>query len=441
MKHLPTPSHREQVALFRLGIIGDLLALDLARGELAAELQARSERRYRPPGQTRTRRYHWKTLQRWYYAAKSDGAAALEPDSRTRGRALQLTGPQREVLLAIRGEHPSASAELILEEAVTHGVVAAGAVSLATLRRLFREAGLPRRSLRRADRGDDQRRRWRTCKPGLLWQGDVCHLLLHPDESVRRFYIHAFMDDHSRYVVALMALEQEREVDMLEAFFGALLKHPKPHAVYLDNGACYSGELFALICKRLDIRLVHAEPHAPKARGLQERFWRTLRTRCLDYLPATATLHDVNQALWAFLDADYHRRPHAGLFGATPRKSYFDALPGAEPPLSPARLAEAVETTLTRHVRGDATFTVDTVLYEVTGRHLLGKEVNVVVDGLTGRVLRVTHRGKPVPFGLCRPADNAERKRPAKPPKDCPKTVTFTPIATLLQKARELNHD
>ncbi len=46
----PTPSHREAIALFRLGVIGDLLARDLARGELKQELLARSRTRYRPPG-------------------------------------------------------------------------------------------------------------------------------------------------------------------------------------------------------------------------------------------------------------------------------------------------------------------------------------------------------------------------------------------------------
>ena len=34
---------------------------------------------------------------------------------------------------------------------------------------------------------------------------------------------------------------------------------------------------------------------------------------CLDHLPATASVHEVSLALWSWLDADYHRRPHAAL--------------------------------------------------------------------------------------------------------------------------------
>jgi len=64
--------------------------MDLAPGELRDELVRRSQRRYRPPGSNRTRRYHWKTLQRWYYVAKAEQPGALEPASRTRGFGLAL---------------------------------------------------------------------------------------------------------------------------------------------------------------------------------------------------------------------------------------------------------------------------------------------------------------------------------------------------------------
>lgn len=170
----PRPSHREAVALFRQGVIGDLLARDLERGELVAELKERARRRYRPPGQPRTRTYHYKTLQRWYYEARRDLARGLLPQSRARGHALGLSPGQRELLLQMRTEHPSAAAELLLGEAVRHGIVAEGAISLSTLRRMYRDAGLPRVSMRRARRARVQRRRWRADAPGDLWHGDAC---------------------------------------------------------------------------------------------------------------------------------------------------------------------------------------------------------------------------------------------------------------------------
>lgn len=89
------PSRQEEVALFRLAIVGDLLSRELARGDLEAALKERAiKHRYRPPGASRTRTFSWKTLQRWYYAAKA-GPHHLEPRSRRKGFAGRLSSDQK----------------------------------------------------------------------------------------------------------------------------------------------------------------------------------------------------------------------------------------------------------------------------------------------------------------------------------------------------------
>lgn len=446
---IPTPTHRERIALFRLGLVGDLLARNLEPGELQEELQRRAGVRYRPPGGLRTRKYHWKTLQRWYYAAKAERPDGLLPESRSRGQALRLDEEQRALLLEIRQEHPAASAELVLSETVRTGAVAEGALTLSTLRRLYRSAGLPRVGRRKADRGGDvQRRRWQAEHPGELWHGDVCHLVLADEQGrPRRVLVHGLLDDASRFAVALVPRLHEREQDMLEVLCGALLRHPAPHTLYLDNGACYRGEVLQLICQRLGIRLVHAQPYSPESRGKMERFWRTMRQRCTDHLSPTASLHEVGQALWAWLDTDYHRRPHAGLLGDTPRRRYLDHLAAQAAPLTPGQLAAALEVELGRQVRQDGTFDLDGVTYEVGGRHLAGKRIRVVVDALTDRPLRASWQGQPLRFGLCDPVANRHRARPTAPataatadregPARAGDDIVFDPIAALLQQARE----
>jgi len=429
----PKPSHREAVALFRLGVIGDLLARDLERGELKQELIARARQRYRPPDAAITRRYHYKTLERWYYDAKQGRPKALEPKSRVRGHGLALDGEQRSMLVAMRREHRSAAAELILTEAVRHGIVQGGQVSLPTLRRLFRDAGLPRLSKRRQTRADSQRRRWEAAKPCDLWHGDVAHVV---GADGRKALVHGLMDDHSRFVLTLEARATERERDMLEVFMGALLRYPPPRAIFLDNGSCYSGELLALVCKRLDIRLVHATPHDPESRGKMERLWRTMRQRCTDHLPANAELDEVGRALWNWLDADYHRRQHASLMGETPRRRFLHRLQGRA--LSPAELAKALEVTETRVVRKDGTFTVGGVVYEVAGAWLARKRIEVVIDGLTDKPVRASWKEQPVRFGPCDPVANRSRRKPQIPSETAPVTATtpFNPIAGLLERAR-----
>lgn len=167
-----------------------------------------------------------------------------------------------------------------------------------------------------------------------------------------------------------------------------------------------------------------------------ERFWRTMRQRCTDHLPAGASLHDVNAALLAFLDADYHIRPHAGLMGETPLKRFHAGLGRLPRPRTAKELAQALEITVKRRVAGDATFGVEGRSFEVSGRHLAHKSISVVVDPFTGAVLRASYQNKPVVVGVCDPALNRGRRR-AKPADEAVSTVPFDPIAALLEKARK----
>ena len=49
----PKPKdHREEVAVFRHGLIGELAVRDLSHGELSAELRRISKQRVRPPART-----------------------------------------------------------------------------------------------------------------------------------------------------------------------------------------------------------------------------------------------------------------------------------------------------------------------------------------------------------------------------------------------------
>lgn len=431
----PEPSKAEAMALFRLGIVGDLLAADLPPGELLAELRVRAETRYRPPGAPASRRYHYKTLQSWYYAAKKRGLAALTPASKRQGFALSLPADRRELLLQIRREHPTASAGLILETAIASGVVDKEQVSVSTLRRLFQANDLPRASAVREDRRD--RLRWEAGHVGRLWHADVCHVWRCDFDGTRRkLYVHGLLDDHSRFGLTLEAREGERETDLLSVLCGALLRYPAPEVLYVDNGACYRGEVLALVCERLGIKLLHAKPYDPRSRGKMERFWRTMRQRCTDHLPVGASLQDANSALLAYLDADYHNRPHASLMGEAPIRHFQAGLRALPAPHTAEDLAAALEVTLKRKVAGDATFSVEGRLYEVRGLHLRHRVIEVVLDPFTETPIRASFQGQPVVFGPCDPAANRHRRRAAPVEAPAP-TIPFDPIAALLARARK----
>ena len=435
---IPTPTHLEQLALFRHAVIGDLVVSDLPRGELQTELKRRAQRRYRPPGARASRTYHWKTLQRWLHRARA-GLEALQPVSRQRGFCLALDPEARELLLEIRRQHPAVAAELILDRAIHHGVVAPGAVSLPTLRRLYARAGLTRRSVRR-DRRRRDRRKWEADRVCRVWHADVCHVWRrHADGRRVKAYVHAILDDHSRYVVGLRACIAETENDLLDLLVETLLQRPAPDVLYVDNGSTYRGELLTLAMARLGVRVVHAEPYDPEARGKMERFFRTMRQRMTDLIDHPIALDELDTALLSWVDVDYHRRKHAGLLGDTPGRRFRAGLATLPPPLAIAKVASALEIRGTAKVRKDLTFSVDGTRYEVSGRHLAGTTVATVLDPFTRSLIRVVHEGKSLAFGVCKPQVNARRGRATAT--EAPASNRFDRVADILRQAREVTDE
>jgi transposase InsO family protein len=441
MERLEPKDRREAVALFRSQIIGALAEAELARGELQSELEALSEKRFRPPGSPRTRTYSVPTLQRWYYAYRAGGLKALRPKGRSdRGRARALPEAMRQLLLDIRREHPRASVPLILRTLILDGRLDQGVISAATVRRLYAEHGLDRLSRRQA-RVRGPRLRWEADRPGLLWHADVCHgpSLTIEDRKVP-LRIHALLDDASRYVVAIEARHTEREVDMLDLLVKALLSHPKPRLLYLDNGSTYSGETLATACGRLGIQLLHASPHDPEARGKMERFWRTLREGCLDHLGTVASLHDVQVRLLAFLDQHYHVAPHAGLMGLAPSREWAGATVRDKDVVTEEALRTALTVRGRRRVLRDTTVSVGGIDWELDQGWLAGQ--NVTVARCLFRPTEppwVEHGGDRYELRPVDPKANSHIKRRRRAPTAGLDAVDFDPNGALLDKALRRN--
>jgi len=379
MSTLTPKDHAEAVALFRSEIVGALTRRELDRGELAQALTELSQQRFRPPGANATKTYSVATLERWYYAYKSGNLEALRPSPRSdRGRCRELTEAQRGLLAAIREEHPSASVPVILRTLVAEGRLEAGAISASSVRRFYQDHGLDRISLRSGNNGRSKiRLRWQAERPGALWHADVCHgaaLLI--DGKSQPVRIHGILDDASRYILALDAHHTEREIDMLGLMVRAVRKHGPPDALYLDNGSTYRGQTLSLACARMGTALIHAKPYDAPARGKMERFWRTLREGCLDFVGSLSSLHELNVRLWAFIDEHYHRTPHGGLLGKSPAAVY-EATPRPVDAFDESLLRKALTIHARRRVRRDSTLPMDGTDWETDLHFLAGKLVTV----------------------------------------------------------------
>jgi transposase InsO family protein len=374
---LEPKDHAEALALFRSEIVGGLVRRELEHGDLRAAFLELSQQRFRPPRSHGPRSYSPATLERWYYAYKSGGLDALRPEPRAdRGRGRELTPEQRELLLAIRREHPSVSVPTILETLVADGRLESGQISPSTVRRLFVQEGLDRVSMRDGTH-DKVRLRWQAEHPGALWHADVCHARsLRIGDKTVPVRIHALLDDASRYIIAIEARTAEREVDMLGLFVRALRRHGPPDVLYLDNGSTYRGEALSLACARMGIALLHAKPYDAPARGKMERFWRTLREQCLDLTGSLSSLHDLNVRIFAWVDERYHVTPHGGLLGKAP-KSVYGAEPLAREVIDEARLRNALTVRARRRLRRDNTLSMDGEDWQTDLHFLAGRLVTV----------------------------------------------------------------
>jgi len=429
MEQLVPKDHGEAVALFRSQLIGPLVHRQLTRGELHTELVALSKLRVTPPKSKVSRTYSVPTLERWFYRFRKQGLAGLAPrPRRDRGHAQALLAETRELILEVRRQNPSASAKLIVRTLEKSGLLTAGEVSSSTVRRLFASAGLLRRTLRAASNGESaDRRRWEAAHAGALWHGDVCHgPTIGGDGRWTPTRIHGLLDDKSRYIVALEVMPTEREVDMLAIFVRALRRYGRPGALYLDNGSTYSGAALATACGRLGTALVHAKPYDPEARGKMERFWRTLREKCLDHLSREVmTLAELQVRLDRFLSDHYQREPHEGLLGETPESAWASHQTHA---ISEEQLASALTIKKTRMVTNDGIVSIGGAHFEVRQRFLAGRRVQVhscLVSGLPP-LAEVEHDGRR--FAL-QPLDRGANGKTRRDPRTIPppRSIDFDP--------------
>jgi len=433
--------HAEAVAIFRAQAIGPLACrTDWTHGELAAALRALSAQPFRPPGSDRTRCYAPSTLERWLYAWRRDGLDGLRPRRRCdRGHGRMLTNEQRDLLLDIRRDHPQIAATVILRTLMASGRLPAETMSDTTLRRLYAEHGLDRKTVRRRGLGHPtERRRWQAARAHQVWHADVMHgPALDVDGRSVPLRIHAILDDRTRYVVGIQACATERESEMLALLVRGLRRHTSPETLYLDNGPTYVGETLRTACARLGVMLVHAKPYDPQARGKMERFWRTLREQCVSLMGPMPSLHDVQVRLIAWLDRHYHLAPHAGLLGKSPQE-VLDAELTSAARTAPSEelLREALTVRQTRRIRTDGTLDIAGRAFELEQSFLAGHKVVVartLVDPTEAPW--VEHDEQRLVLQPVDPAANGKRKRTrSRRAKRGLDAVPFDPPGTLLKQ-------
>lgn len=409
---MPDSEHRHAVALFRYGLIADLLRLEPGSKGLYAEIGKKAEGEYTIPGTRRTR-VAAETIRHWLKCYRAGGFDALLPKPRAdRGGARSLPAEVVDLLLGIKEGNPKLSVQLVIREArKCPEVPEALHLPPSTVHRLLASHGLMDKG--KDGGGDTDRRRFAFAQAGELWMSDVMHgpSVFLGDRSKRKSYLIAFIDDATRVIPYAAFALAENSRTFLPVLKQALLRRGLPARLYVDNGAHYRSHHLALVCAKLGIALIHARPYRPQGKGKIERFFKTLRGQLLTRLRPedTSSLGALNRRLWAWVEGEYHHSPHRGLEGETPLERWAQTGEGVRFPEPELDLDDLFLFEAQRTVQKDRTVSLNGVLFEVDAA-LVGEKITLRFDPAAApeRPVQVCHQGQFI-----------EQAHPVKPYANC----------------------
>jgi putative transposase len=392
---------QEQIALFRYGVISELVSRPLAPGEKEALVAAITAKRWEIPGSRRDRIAR-STARDWVALYEAMGLDGLRPRRRSdSGCSRAIPEPVQHLLLALRAERPQGSVESLIRAARLSGEVAAEVrLAPSTVHRLFAARGL---ATAPSPAAEPDARAFTYPHAGDLWTADVMHgprLVVPGRRGGARTYLHAFLDDASRVVPYAAFYPAENAACFQDAFKQALLRRGMPRRLYCDNGAAYRTHHLQVACATLAITLIHSRPHRPRGRGKIERFFRHVRTAFLPHVTEEmlTDLAALNRVFWAWLEGEYHQTPHGGLEGRqTPLERFLEDQQLIRP--APEELEALLRMRVARRVARDRTVRLEGRLYE-TPDGFAGERIEVLYDPY--------EPSRPVHFRL--PGDSTEHR-------------------------------
>jgi len=234
------------------------------------------------------------------------------------------------------------------------------------------------------------RRKFEAELPNDLWQSDVMHgPRVDVNGKMRKSYLIAVIDDHSRLIVHGQFYLSEALVSYLDAFENALAKRGLPRKLYVDNGAAFRSRHLEYISASLAIALIHSKPYQPQGRGKIERFFRTVRGQFLSDFKGQ-TLNELNDAFESWLSNIYHQRKHSST-KQTPLGRFAANLQCLR--AAPDNLHDYFRKVARRKVNKDRSITLNGRLYEAPVA-LITKRVELLYHDSQPEQIEVKYQNK-----------------------------------------------
>lgn len=368
-----TEDEKKDVALFRYSIISDVVnARDLSWGEQERLIREKCSRKWSIPFSEKTRISRGCVLN-WvkaYRDSNGDIRSLYPRTRRDKGVIRTIDEDTCLSLIELRKQMPEATIPLLIDEMIARDLVTPGIeLKSTTIYRFLNEHGMMRQRPQTEDR-----RKFEAPGPNELWQSDVMHgPEIRMDGKLRKTYLIAIIDDHSRIIPHGEFYLSEGLDSYLDALEQAFLKRGLPRKLYVDNGPAFRSKHLEYITASLNVALIHARPYKPQGKGKIERWFRTVRT---DFLPRLSCPHlwELNEALDLWINEVYHKKKHSAT-GQSPFErftAHLECLRSA-----PEDLRDYFRKVARRKVAKDRTLTFNGKLYEAPVP-LIGKQVELL---------------------------------------------------------------
>lgn len=390
----PQEERLNEVALFRYGLIADLIHMPKGSGELAQRMQQKSAQSYAIPHSNRVH-VAAETIRHWLRAYRRGGFDALKPKRRRdAGQSHALPREVADLLCNIKEESPKFSVQMIINDARAGGKVPEELpLPPSTVHRLLSRAGL----MKRNSRPGADHRKFEFEHANDLWMTDVMHgpSVATMGKARRKAYMITILDDSTRVVVHAAFALSENTTAFLQVLREAVMRRGIPKRLYADNGSAFRSHHLQLVCAKLGITLINARAYHPEGKGKIERYHRRIRSQLLTRLEPgdTSNLEALNRRLWAYLESEYHRTPHKGLKGLTPLDAWAKRATHVEHVGGCPKIDDLFLYEQKRKVARDRTVSLDGTEYEVDAV-LVGETVLLRFDPARRRLVQVWRDGK-----------------------------------------------
>lgn len=375
-------------ARLRFAIIAPLLASPPERGELGARIAELAARWWKHPTTGERERFGRKTIERWYYVAKSaQEAGQSDPALALARRVPSHAGKHPKITpalaLAIRAQHaahPRWTYQLHRDNlaALEKERPEIGPVpSYPTVRRYMKAAGLFRQKKKRGSRGSAgvevvsrETRSYEVEHVHQLWHLDFhecSRAVLLPSGEWKKPRMLGLLDDHSRLCCHGQWYLDETTETLADGIVQAILKRGLPWEMLMDNGSAMKA---AEVCEglpRLGVTQRLTLEYSPEQNGKQESFWGRVEGRLIAMLEGERelTLDLLNRATVAWIEQEYHRTEHSEI-GTSPLERYLSSKNVGRPSPSLETMRRALRMQVRRaQRRSDGTVSVQGVRFEV----------------------------------------------------------------------------